>query len=737
MKKMILKGLCAVAACICACGGALSLNVNSAYAETPSTAIVVPVKDDFRTIGIGDSLAIEKVGISAFGDKTHGAIPAPEWASPALISEDAYLLYELSNGETAFSQFFVSLNTQLWNQNNDIAHAENSVCIYIGDNKEELEIVKQYTAADAPNKIVEATLDLSEYAAGKNTVYVKVELNQSTVTCESDSCANGSHRGCGMTVASPDGMIDIWHYGVKLYEVSFSAAEPFKDKEQPIPNDFKSEFPNEIMVDSYFTFPEIVFTDNVDGVVDYTITMTDPYNISTDLGTNAKGFFAEYEGLYTFEITSQDEMGNKYTDKFSLTSVLGRGMPVIYHENIPEKNGRQGVKYNIEPLCYDETAGYTVDVYALDPDGNRVEIADGGFVPNKIGEYRVVYSATNEVGTTKLLARVYVKYNVGDGNVLEMIHDKENWNGAVKNGEDGLSISGLAYSNLPFSLEEGIKLTLTLPNAADSWVGLFFTRTAGYGMYNFEKETYGLLKSAPGLYMLIYKQPDGYYCNIDYVGLSGTAMEVVNHASCGTGPDLTVALTKGADDTIQFFVNGVKNENYELNYNVKASVCADNEMFTYLGFGNFTNGGATLKGADICDSKPPVITFETALPETVEVGATLSVPVIKAVDAHDGEVEHTMKFYSPDGKAVEFLDGKLVLSQEGVWYCLVKAMDVSGNNVSAVYEIKVGNTEKSTYFEAPSSKSGCGSLIGCGALALIGMLGAALICGKRTDKERE
>ena len=96
MKKFLLKGLCAVAALVCA-SGALAINNNNVYAETPSTTMTT-VKDDFRSIGIGDSAAIEKVGISASGDKTHGAIPAPEWGSPAQISEEAYLLYELSNG---------------------------------------------------------------------------------------------------------------------------------------------------------------------------------------------------------------------------------------------------------------------------------------------------------------------------------------------------------------------------------------------------------------------------------------------------------------------------------------------------------------------------------------------------------------------------------------------------------------------------------------------------------------
>lgn len=702
MKKIILTGICALAALI-TLGGA-SVPKEKAYAETQtSTQAATLAKDDFRKIGIGETAAIRTAGISASGDKTHGAIPANEWASPVLIAEESYLIYELGDGVAVLTELYMTLDAQLWNQANDIAHAENAIDVYVGSSADDAtELVRKYTAVDTSNRMIEDTLDLSEYAAGKSKLYVKVELEQSAVTCEQDTCSKGSHK-CGKTVATPDGYIDIWHFGVKLYEISFLSSEPVVDREQPIPNDFKSQLPIEVPISAQYTFPEIVFTDNVDGIVDYYLTMTDPYNVSTELGANAKGFFAEYEGIYTFEIWAQDVMGNKYTDKFSLTCVLPKGLPVIYHENVPEKNGRQGVKYTIEPLCYDEEEVDEVDIYVLDPNGKRAEIEDGGFVPEKVGEYRVIYTATNEAGTSKLMARVYVKYNVGDGNVLEMIKDENYWEGAAKASEDGVTVSGSAYSPLPLSLEEGINLTITLPTEADSWMGLYFTRSAGYGFYNFEKENYALLDAAPGLYMLVYKQTDGYYCNIDYVGLTKTAMEVVNHYSCGTGPELTIAFTKGNDDTIDFYINGTKNENYELNYNVKASVCVDNEMFTYLGFGNFTKDGATIKSVDICDNDPPVLSLSGELPTTAAIGSVFTMPAISATDAHDGEVACTVKFYRPDGKTAELSDGSVTLSQEGIWYCLVKAKDVTGNQSSVIYEIKVGNTEKKTYFQLPSA----------------------------------
>ncbi|MBQ9480696.1 MAG: hypothetical protein IJU84_00865 [Clostridia bacterium] len=693
MKKLLL----IIGAFVCAAFfsiGAASVRALAAY-----SAEDVILEDDFRKIGMGDTSAVISKGFSASGDKTHGAIPADEWGSPTAIADESYLIYRLGDGAVQMNNLYLSIEAQLWNQNNETANFENAIEVSVGYDGENFDLAKRYTCADAPARTFVDTLDLSVYAEGKTEVFVKVEAKQSKVDCGTENCANGRHK-CGLTVATPDGKIDIWHFGIKLFDVCFLSSLPVFDDEQPLPNDFKSKIPAEVYTSAYYTFPEIVFTDNVDGVVDYHITMTDPYNVTEELPVNATGFFVDYEGIYTFEISASDAKGNVYTDKFSITCVLGVGMPVIYFNNIPEKNGRQGVRYETEPLVYDENDVDTLNIYAVDPLGDRVEIEGGGFVPEHIGEYRVMYEAANDAGVTKLLVRVYVKYDVGEGkNVMEMLGDAANWQANASNSPDGVVVSGQTYSVLPLPLSEGIKVTMSLPQAVNSWAGLYFTRAPGFNKYNLDdKEAYKTDDAAPGLYILIYRQTDAYYCNIDYVGLSKTAMEVVNHYNCGAGPALTFALIEEQGDCVSLFINGEKNQNYELNHSVKASVISDNENFVYLGLGNFTGGGATLRSFDVIDSVAPVIAMAAELPVSFSVGDELTLPAITARDSHDGDVGYTLRLFDSEGRIVDE-KGRITLEKEGIWYCIVKAEDLSGNASTVIYEINVGNVEKSRAIE--------------------------------------
>ena len=701
----------------------------------------VIVDDNFRKIGGGDTSAYKIKGFSASGDKTHGAIPSDEWGSPVEIADESYLIYRLGGGDTAMEKLYLSIEAQLWNQNSEVANAENAIEVSVGYDGENFELARRYTCADAPTRNLNDTLDLSSYAEGKLEVFVKIEAKQSKVNCGNENCTNGRHK-CGLTVATPDGKIDIWHFGIKLYDITFLSALPVFDDEQPLPNDFKSKIPAEVYTSAYYTFPEIVFTDNVDGVVDYHLTMTDPYNITEELPVNADGFFVDYEGIYTFEISASDLKGNTYTDKFSITCSLGVGMPVIYFDDIPDKNGRQGVKYEIEPLVYDKAEVDEIDIYAEDPFGKKVEIVGGGFIPEHIGEYRVKYEAKNGAGVTKLLVRVYVKYNVGeDENVMEMLKKAENWQQNAADTLGGLYVSGQTCSVLPVPLDGGVKVTMTLPQTVNSWTGLFFTRAPGLNRYNLDdKDAYKTDDAAPGLYILVYRQTDAYYCNIDYVGMSKTAMEVVNHYNCGSDPTLTFALIEEQGDCVGLFINGERNQNYELNHSVKASVIADNEKFVYLGLGNFTNGGATLRSFDIIDSVAPVIAMAYELPSSFGVGDMLTLPEITADDAHDGKVGYALRMFDPEGKIVDEKGG-LALDKEGIWYCIVKAEDASGNASTVIYEINVGNVEKSRTIEkAPTNSNGGNGVIAAiiisASCALVGAAAVVIILIIRKRKKQ-
>lgn len=717
MKKSVFKGLFTV--CFMAVVLLLPLCFSAASAET-----VYP-SDDFTTMDASAFGAYKIVGISTNKDKTHGAIPSDTWGSPVGIADESYLVYKIER-DNASGELFVDLKANMWNQNDETAHAENALNVYVGASETGFDLVHSYGCADAPGRNLTAVLDLTEAAEGLETVYVKIELVQSTVHCDNASCTNGKHvASCGRTVATADGMIDIWHFGIKLYSVNFHGEKTVIDEEQPVPNDFKSKIPNSVPTSAFYTFPEIIFTDNVDESVDYNITMTDPYNIETVLPSNAAGFFAEYEGIYTFEIQASDKSGNTYVDKFSVNCALGEGLPNVGFENIPVKNGRQGVEYVIEPLLYLPEEVDSLDIYAIDPDGVRVEIENGKFVPEKIGEYRIKYEATNSYGTSKLLVRVYVKYNVGDGDVYEMSGNAENWNGAATQTENGVYISDEAYTNLPFDITEGIKVTFTLPPEMNSWSGLYFTRTPGLGRYYLDdKSEYRKNDCAPGLYVLIYRQSDAYYCNVDYVGLSKMSMEVLNHYNCGNGPDLTIALTKvDGEDNIRFYINGQKNENYELNYSVNASVVSDNENFSYIGFGNMSASGVTLKNIEILDSAAPIIGLSAPIPEKFKVGARYALPGISAVDAHDGETEYSVRLFSPDGKLVSH-EGEIVLDKEGVWYCLVKAEDSSGNVAFEIYALNVGNVSK---VRTIKKGGGCSSSLKSGNCLIGGAVVSAIL----------
>lgn len=716
-------------------GAAIRLSaVEAAGADAAAEAF--SLSDDFTKITTAETSAIKISGISAAADSTHGAIPSETWGSPVPVAKESYLIYEVG-GETPVEMLYLYFKAKVWGQNDNAAYSENAVNVYVGDTPETTEkLMGHYGCADADSQsMVEAELDLSSEVKAGESLYIRIEMIQSKTTC-GQNCTGGEHTaGCG-TVATSDGLINIWYMGVKMFNVSISAAGPIADNEQPVPNDFKQKLPQEGYVSHEVAFPEIVFTDNIDGNVSYSIVMTDPYNIETVLPVNAAGFLPEYEGIYSFEISASDKAGNTYTDKFSVSCVLADGMPMIYHENFPEKNGRQGREYVLEPLCYDPEETETLDIYALSPDGERIEIKDGKFIPGKVGEYRIVYVAGNRFGTTKLLTRVYVKYDVQDGNVYEMVKDTAHWEGLVSSENGDVTVSGNAYSKLPFDLSEGIKATFVLPESG--WMSLNFTQRAGFAWYNFDRDAYKADGLAPGLYVLVYPQTDGYYCDIDYVGLSGIPAVVANHTFCGTSRELTLALKKNAnaEDAVQFFINGVKNENYGINYSVKASVCSDNESFTYLSFGNLYVGcSSVLKSVDIYDSDPPRFVWEQELPAQTEVGREVVLPGLSAVDKHDGELPYTAALYAPDGSLRAIKDNVFTADMEGVWYYLVTSTDISGNRAFSVFEIKVGNTEKSRYLEPPKS-GGCKGAVESGVLSacLIAAAGAAVLCRKKRKK---
>ena len=121
--------------------------------------------------------------------------------------------------------------------------------------------------------------------------------------------------------------------------------------------------------------------------------------------------------------------------------------------------------------------------------------------------------------------------------------------------------------------------------------------------------------------------------------------------------------------------------------------------------------------------------MDSDLPSSFRLGDALTLPSISALDAHDGEVDYTLRLFDSEGKLVK-TNGRILLEKEGIWYCIVKAEDLSGNASTAIYEIKVGNVEKSRAIEkqeTTTKKVGCGSNMNAELLLWLPVLAASSI----------
>ncbi len=667
--------------------------------------------DAFDTNPVSMSKASSIKDISGDGSKDHGAVPSSSWGDPVLISDNSYLIYTLGDESRLLNGLHIDITLKNWNQNNEIVAQENKINFYVSENIENFNNCIYSISARENIKFVEE-IDLSNYVRSLKKAYLKIELVQSKVNCKNDNCKNGVHScGTSETIATPDNYINLHYLGIKIFKIAINENEPLKDGKKPTPNDFKYHLPEEIYAMKEYVFPEIKFTDNVDENIDYYLTCQDPYNNTIDLGKNAKSFIPDYEGIYTFEIKASDMANNTYTDKFSLAAVIAPNMPIIYWNTIPEKNGRVGENYFIQPLSYPDGSKYELKTSVVDPEGNEVKINNHLFKPTIVGEHKIYYSATNEYGTSKLFSRVYVKYNTHGQDPYTLTKDMSHYKGAISMVDDNIVVSGNSYCMLPFSLEEGIQLNVELSTLKGAWLGINFTRYACFSQYYFDEQDYIKNSSAPGLYVLIYKDNDGmYYCNIDYKPLSGGRMVVANHSYAGgNNNNLTLSLRKKENtDNIVFIVNGQINKNYELNNSVLASTISDNEGFIYLGFSNIVSGPVSIKKIDICDTDAPEIIIDGTINNSYTLNSEFIIPSIKAIDAHDGKVNVKTNLYAPNGKEIDLNLEKVTFDVEGIYYLIVSCKDLSNNENNKIYEIKVGNTNKEIFFKKDkATKKGC------------------------------
>ena len=154
------------------------------HAEDEATIII---EDDFTSIKLDNSKAIEKVGVSNDGNE-HGLVPG-SWGANVTIADESYLVYKLDTNENKeFNTLKLDINAKIWNQNDGTAHEVNAIKVFVSEDNVTFNEIKTINNQGG-NFVDLEQIDLSEHANGKQTLYVKIQLVQSTSIGESQELA--------------------------------------------------------------------------------------------------------------------------------------------------------------------------------------------------------------------------------------------------------------------------------------------------------------------------------------------------------------------------------------------------------------------------------------------------------------------------------------------------------------------------------------------------------------------
>ncbi|MDY6367404.1 MAG: hypothetical protein SPL13_02675, partial [Clostridia bacterium] len=463
----------------------------------------------------------------------------------------------------------------------------------------------------------------------------------------------------------------------------------------PVPNvDVRTLFAGNMSVGVDFTFAGLEFRDYSDSdvgvVVPYYITVVDPNNIETSLGANATHYTPEYSGIYIFRITATNDAGKSYATNVNKTAELPTGMPDIILSDNPSNNGRSGVVYNIVSATA-TVQGATVSITVIGPNGTTVATFNNfnanTFTPNDLGEYNVVYTATANGFTNKLLVRVYVKWNYGDKktNVYNFANSADYWIGDKNQSGSAIEITGSAYTYLPFDIaENGLRVNVKLAFGSGLYPLLFITSN---------------INSGNGFTIMFYGDGTNYFCNIYYGEKGNLSNDVVNYQSLGPSGDATFVIEKVKPDNVNLYINGAKNTNFGITESAKASYISDNENFSYISAG-FNGGGSSGKyyiSFQVGDTTAPEIKVkdDVTLPEKLDLNSVIKLDDLIEIIDNVGVASINIVMYDPNGRIVVATSEGYALSVEGEYYYTVEAIDNDGNKSFAKHVITVGDYQKS------------------------------------------
>lgn len=144
----------------------------------PSTLKTVKISDDYKTTAVGASSNIyEFKNLAGGNNQTHGVVPAPAWGGD-VDACTGYAIYKIAVPAGAVMQSFTAL-IDTCNWTNTGAFPDNNIKVYLSENDSDFgePVAVENAVDDGGARFIKYDYDWSEYANGKNVVFVKVELN--------------------------------------------------------------------------------------------------------------------------------------------------------------------------------------------------------------------------------------------------------------------------------------------------------------------------------------------------------------------------------------------------------------------------------------------------------------------------------------------------------------------------------------------------------------------------------
>ncbi len=284
----------------------------------------------------------------------------------------------------------------------------------------------------------------------------------------------------------------------------------------------------------------------------------------------------------------------------------------------------------------------------------------------------------------------------------------------IETTETGLKYYGNGYCNLPLDISSGLRLEFDLSalpekTEEDHWFGFGIGCTPTHGSYA------STSTGDPGfIYIMLSKEYGLYHIRMQYFDASGTPYSL-GGKYLGTDPRFVFEMEKFSDswlytDNIDIFLNGIKMDNGVVDQRVIYSSLRDVNGYSYMCI--------SVHGVDLAkrtgyinyigpkDSETPEIKLSREFPEIVNVGEYVILPKITVNDKN--EFSYTNYLYSPSGKTlVNTFSSEVpyLITEEGTYKLVVKAIDESRNDVFFYREFTVGESPKTREFAVGTSST--------------------------------